>query len=117
VAHIRKLLTSLRINAQPDALAALKARGALLGSARPGHWDGREQRRAEGLKRARQAAIAWIVGSRNSIAFRAASRLANLQADGLSYRAIAARLNSDGLTTRTGKPWSGMAVVRASRLR
>jgi DNA invertase Pin-like site-specific DNA recombinase len=32
------------------ALAAAKARGVLLGSARPGHWDGREQLR--GIKKA-----------------------------------------------------------------
>ena len=38
-----------------DALAAAKARGTLLGSARPGHWDGREDRRRAGLEKARQA--------------------------------------------------------------
>src|SRR5271165_529755 len=34
------------------ALSAAKARGTLLGSARPGHWEGREDARQEGQKRA-----------------------------------------------------------------
>src|SRR5271166_1399248 len=38
------------------ALAAAKARGTLLGSARPGHWDGREEARQAGLEKARAVA-------------------------------------------------------------
>jgi DNA invertase Pin-like site-specific DNA recombinase len=38
------------------ALAAAKARRTLLGSARPGHWNGREDARAEGLRKATQSA-------------------------------------------------------------
>lgn len=36
-----------------EALAAAKRRGVLLGSARPGHWDGREGKRLAGLEKAR----------------------------------------------------------------
>ena len=36
------------------ALAAAKARGVKLGSAREGHWDGFEERRAEWLQKASQ---------------------------------------------------------------
>jgi DNA invertase Pin-like site-specific DNA recombinase len=39
------------------ALQAAKARGTLLGSARPGHWDGREDRRLAGLAKAQKVAI------------------------------------------------------------
>src|SRR5216683_3827721 len=39
------------------ALAAAKARGTLLGSARPGHWDGNEQARLAGLEKARGMAV------------------------------------------------------------
>src|ERR1700752_759102 len=39
------------------ALAAAKRRGKLLGSARPGHWIGREDRRLAGLQKARRASI------------------------------------------------------------
>ena len=38
------------------ALSAAKARGVKLGSARPGHWDGREDRRLAGVKAAAIAA-------------------------------------------------------------
>jgi DNA invertase Pin-like site-specific DNA recombinase len=38
------------------ALAAAKARGVKLGSARPGHWDGREDRRLAGVKAPAKAA-------------------------------------------------------------
>ena len=37
-------------------LAAAKARGVKLGSTRPGHWDGREDRRLAGTRLAAQAA-------------------------------------------------------------
>jgi len=37
------------------ALAAAKARRTALGSARPGHWSGREGRRLAGLSKAREA--------------------------------------------------------------
>jgi len=36
-----------------EALAAAKRRGVLLGSARPGHWAGREDKRLAGLEKAR----------------------------------------------------------------
>jgi DNA invertase Pin-like site-specific DNA recombinase len=38
------------------ALAAAKARGVKLGSARPGHWKGREERRLAGTRLAAKAA-------------------------------------------------------------
>ena len=41
-----------------EALAVTKERGKLLGSARPGHWDGREDRRALGLKKSQPLAAA-----------------------------------------------------------
>ena len=37
-------------------LEAAKARGTLLGSSRPGHWEGREERRAAGQKKATEKA-------------------------------------------------------------
>ena len=41
-----------------EALAVAKERGTLLGSARPGHWDGREDRRAFGQKKSQPLASA-----------------------------------------------------------
>ena len=39
------------------ALQAAKARGVKLGSARPGHWNGREEARLAGLAKARGVAV------------------------------------------------------------
>lgn len=99
-----------------DALAALKARGVKLGSAREGHWTGREERRRDGLSKARLAArAARRDAARRAIAFLIPSITA-MRTDGLSYHQIAEKLNSDGLTTRNGKQWSAMAVLRACKL-
>ena len=43
-------------NGTKEALAQAKKRGVLLGSARPGHWDGREDRRLAGAKKGSQLA-------------------------------------------------------------
>jgi DNA invertase Pin-like site-specific DNA recombinase len=94
------------------ALAAAKARGAKLGSARPGHWNGREDARAAGLEKARTAAA--IV--KREQAAEAYSDLAGtvgaLHGEGHSLRAIAAKLNADGHTTRRGRPWNPVQVSR-----
>jgi DNA invertase Pin-like site-specific DNA recombinase len=90
------------------ALAAYRARGGLLGSARPGAHrltggaNPKAARRAGEVARARAdeayADLAPIV--------------AELRAAGLSLRQIANRLNQDGHTTRSGKPWNATQVAR-----
>lgn len=94
------------------ALAAAKARGMKLGSARPGHWDGNEQARLTGAKRGAIAAST----ARAELADEAYADLlpvvSGLKAEGLSLRAIAERLNADGHTTRRGKSWNPMQVGR-----
>ncbi len=92
------------------ALQAAKARGTLLGSARPGHWEGSEDRRAVG-SRAGAAVAAEVHRKAAAEAYGdlAPSMLA-MQAEGLSLRGIAARLNEQGQTTRRGKPWNPMQV-------
>jgi DNA invertase Pin-like site-specific DNA recombinase len=81
-----------------DALAAAKARGTVLGS------HGRvlaDQRKAEALHR-----LAPV-----------AERLRALKAEGLTVRAIADRLNSEGLLSPAGAAWQAGNVHRAlSRL-
>jgi DNA invertase Pin-like site-specific DNA recombinase len=42
----------------------------------------------------------------------ALARLKALRADGLGFDRIAARMNAEGLPTRTGKPWHGVVVNR-----
>ncbi|HYV36910.1 MAG TPA: recombinase family protein [Gemmataceae bacterium] len=94
------------------ALAAAKARGTLLGSSRPGHWDGKEEARLAGLEKAR-----GVSGKvRHESAAHAYTDLqptvAALKSEGLSLRAIAERLNTDGHTTRRGRPWNPVQVAR-----
>ena len=97
------------------ALQAAKARGVKLGSARPGHWDGREDARLAGAKAG--ARVAGMVVARN--ADEAYSDLfpliSGLKADGLSLRAIAAKLNAGGHTTRQKRPWNPVQVARVLR--
>lgn len=101
------------------ALKALKARGMKLGSARPDHWKGREDRRRAG---AHAGALAAANVHRQAADGAYSDLLPTLQAlrsEGLSLRGIAGRLNEQGHTTRRGKPWNPMQVrnvlLRASR--
>lgn len=97
------------------ALAAAKARGTKLGSARPGHWDGREDKRLAGLRRARKAAA---VAHREAAQEAYADLLpfvAELHAAGRSLQDIADELNEQGHTTRQGKAWSRVQVLRVLR--
>lgn len=95
-----------------DALAAKKRRGVLLGSARPGHWDGREDRRAIGQKKATKKAIE--VRQRNAVEAMAdlLPLMIELREQGLSLAAIAQRLNEQGHVTRRGKQWTATQVMR-----
>ena len=94
------------------ALAFRKAHGMKLGSARPGHWNGREDRRRAGAAagsaraaEARRAARAPVYAEAGPIA-------AELRAEGLSLRAVAAELNGRGLTTPRGADWHAAQVAR-----
>lgn len=94
------------------ALQAAKVRGVKLGSARPGHWDGREDARAEGQRKA----IAVAAVANKQAADEAYSDLLpvmrQLQTEGKSLRAIAEFLNQSGHTTRRGKTWNPVQVGR-----
>ena len=94
------------------ALAAAKRRGVKLGSARPGHWDGREQKRQAGLRKAHRAA-----GEAHREAFDAEYAdlfpvVKELRDEGHTLQAIADALNDQGHTTRRGRPWNRMQVSR-----
>jgi DNA invertase Pin-like site-specific DNA recombinase len=87
-----------------EALAVTKQRGRLLGSARPGHWDGREDRRALGLKKSQPLASA-------SNAQKAKARYQTVLVPEIKRRrevgeslvTIAAWLNAQGFRTRPTK--------------
>ncbi|HPM82441.1 MAG TPA: recombinase family protein [Candidatus Anammoximicrobium sp.] len=97
------------------ALAAAKARGVKLGSARKDHWMGREDKRAAGLAKAQQAAAE----SRRQLADGAYVDLYPVVREwhetGQSLAVIAERLNAEGHTTRRGRPWNPMQVLRVLR--
>ena len=95
-----------------DALAAAKRRGVQLGSARPGHWAGREARRTLGQRKATAKAAAARRELRTDTYAAALPIAKQLHADRVSLRGIADRLNADGLTTPRGASWRAAQVQR-----
>ena len=92
------------------ALAAAKARGTKLGSARPGHWKGREDARQAGQRKAVKVAAA----KRRELSaetYKEAAAVAATMPDA-SLRTIAAALNDRGITTARGSSWTAAAVSR-----
>jgi DNA invertase Pin-like site-specific DNA recombinase len=94
------------------ALQATKARGTLLGSARPGHWIGRERARLEGARIGAKASAEVRSKAAVDAYTDLVPAMKAYKAEGLSLREIAARLNADGHTTRRGKLWSPVQVAR-----
>lgn len=94
------------------ALKAAKARGVKLGSAREGHWEGREETRVQGGRKG--GARAGETHRRNADAAYAdiLPAIRALRDEGLSLYAIAQRLNADGVPTRRGKTWTAETVKR-----
>jgi DNA invertase Pin-like site-specific DNA recombinase len=94
------------------ALAAAKARGTVLGSARPGHWDGREKARLQGARKGAEVSAAV----RSKAAVEAYSDLwpmmEEMRAKEMSLQAIADELNKQGHKTRRGRPWNPVQVLR-----
>jgi DNA invertase Pin-like site-specific DNA recombinase len=94
------------------ALAAAKVRGTKLGSARPGHWAGREDRRRAGWKSATEASVESRQKAANEAYTDLYPIVRKLHEGGRSLAQIATELNNQGHTTRRGKPWNPMQVLR-----
>ena len=90
------------------ALAAYKARGGVLGAARPG---ARRLGGGANPAAARRAGAASAARARDAYAH-LAPLVARWRAEGLSHRRIAARLDAAGHATRSGKPWNHTQVGR-----
>jgi DNA invertase Pin-like site-specific DNA recombinase len=90
------------------ALAALKARGVKLGSARDGAHKMTGGANPEASKRAGEVATENKIAAYSEIHM----NVKELRESGLSLQQIADKLNSEELTTRRGKPWNRMQVSR-----
>lgn len=88
------------------ALARAKARGTKLGTA--GAKNLTDAARLKG----RAAGVAAIKRAKAAAYVDLAPMIAALAAQGLSLRAIAARLNEQGEVTRRGRPWGASQVQR-----
>jgi DNA invertase Pin-like site-specific DNA recombinase len=109
VAQLEAGLISERTKA---ALAAAKKAGTKLGSARPGHWNGREEARLEGAKSGAKASAKVRRKAAVEAYADLAPTVAELRAKGMSLHAIADELNVQGHTTRRGKSWNPVQVSR-----
>jgi DNA invertase Pin-like site-specific DNA recombinase len=94
------------------ALAAAKARGVELGSARPGHWKGREQARMQGMKAAQAAAHEHYERLGAPVYAKALPIAREMHGRDESLQAIADRLNAEGITTAQGAEWKRVQVAR-----
>jgi len=95
-----------------DALQAAKQRGVKLGSARPDHWNGREDRRQAGAIAGGQAAANAHRRSADESYADLVPIVQGMRAAGHALQAIADELNNQGHTTRRSKPWNAMQVSR-----
>lgn len=98
------------------ALAAYKARGGKLGSASPGHWEGREDKRgwrqanaasAEKSRQRAHQAYAFLVPVLQALEVQYAA-----DGGGPIYQRLADHLNATGHCTTTGKPFGPTTVWR-----
>jgi DNA invertase Pin-like site-specific DNA recombinase len=98
-----------------DALAAAKSRGIKLGSARPEHWEGREDRRLEGARLGAEAAAHAHAQAADEAYSDILPDMVRYREQGWTLQRIAEKLNRKGHTTRRGKEWSPTQVARVLR--
>jgi DNA invertase Pin-like site-specific DNA recombinase len=94
------------------ALSAAKARGTLLGSARPGHWKGREEHRLAGAKKATKVAArarSEAAAESNALALQIITKM---RGEAHTWQAIADELNLQGHVTRRGNEWTAQTVYQ-----
>jgi hypothetical protein len=98
-------------------LAAAKARGTLLGSARPDHWKGREDARLQGLANARGKSK---LAKREKVLAAVADLLPDMQKRrqaGESLAMVATALNDAGQRTTRGNRWTPTVTAAYSNHR
>lgn len=95
-----------------EGLAQAKARGVRLGSARPGHWEGREDARLRGLEKGRLKSRATIARKAREEYQDIMPEIQRMRDEGLSYAKIAEVLNIQGHHTRRGGAFAANTVQR-----
>lgn len=90
------------------ALAAYKARGGKLGASRESSRNLTQEARLKGARNAGKAIAKNADDAYSDIA----PMILEWSESGLSQRQIAERLNAEGHTTRTGKQWNNVQVMR-----
>jgi DNA invertase Pin-like site-specific DNA recombinase len=90
------------------ALAAYKARGGLLGAARPAACRLRGGPNPKAARRAGEVSREMAAEAYADLA----PAIDSMRGEGLSLRQIAGRLNAEGHTTRRGKTWNQVQVRR-----
>ena len=93
-----------------EGLAKAKARGVLLGSARPGHWDGIEHLRD--WKNAAKASAKARTQRAIEIYAPLVPKIRELQAEGKTCEQVADWLTEHGHTTSTGFPFNAAGISR-----
>jgi len=98
-------------------LSAAKERGVKLGSAREGHWEGREERRRAGARKGLAVAIPAAAKARTKKAQEAYRELmprivAMREGELLSMAEIARRLNAEGHQTTAARPFTATMILR-----
>jgi DNA invertase Pin-like site-specific DNA recombinase len=96
-----------------DALSALRHRGIALGSARDGHWNGREHLRHAGGVKGRAIAARNRTAISDPIYAEVRDIVTANGLSGLSLRRIAAEINAMGLETPGGSTWTAASIRRA----
>jgi DNA invertase Pin-like site-specific DNA recombinase len=93
-----------------EALQSAKLRGTKLGSAREGHWKGREDARLAGAKKA--SPLGCEANRRNSRAYYdlVMPRIMEEREAGATLQTIAEGLNANGFQTRWGKTFTHSTV-------
>lgn len=95
-----------------SALQALKARGVKLGSARKGHWQGREKARLAGSTKGAKVAAEAHRQAANEAYADLYPTVKAMRAEGRTLWQIADALTEQGHTTRSGKAWNASQVSR-----
>lgn len=95
-----------------NCLAQAKAKGVKLGSARPGHWDGREEKRLVGLAKAREVSAKVRQQQAKDRWAAILPEICRLREQGATLLEIAAYLLSKGIQPARSSVWRASTIKK-----